>query len=75
MTRALRLHERHTRAELVAMVAELQDDPASQQWGALHLLTPKARRRLDDLMLAIYWHDAPRGNTKMTRAEPQTKWW
>ncbi len=75
MTRALRLHERHTRAELTAQVQALRDDPDSQQSGTLHLLTPTARRLFDDLMLAIYWHDAPRGNTKMKRAEPQKKWW
>ncbi len=75
MTRALRLHERHTRAALAVQVQALRDDPASQQTDELHLLTPKAQRLFNDLMLAIYWHDAPRGNTKMARAEPQTKWW
>jgi len=75
MTRALRLHRRHTRDELAAQVQALRDDPSAQQAGTLHLLTPRARRLLDDLLLALYWHDAPRGNVRMNRAEPQTKWW
>ncbi len=67
MTRALRLHRRHTRDELAEQVQALRDDPDAQQAGALHLLTPKARRLHDDLLLAFYWHDAPRGNTKTGR--------
>lgn len=55
MSRALRLHERHSRAELVAKVEALRNDPANQQVGELHLLTPKARCLLDDLLLAIYF--------------------
>ncbi|MGM0783848.1 MAG: hypothetical protein ACQEUM_07035 [Pseudomonadota bacterium] len=75
MSRALRLHERHTRAELAAKIQALRDDPESQQAGSLHLLTPKAQRLLDDLLWAHYWHDAPKGGAHMARAEPQTKWW
>ena len=73
MTRALRLHELHTRAELVAMVQAIHDDP--EQHETPLQLTRKARQRLDDLLLALYWHDAPRGNTRQRAAQPQTKWW
>lgn len=75
MSRALRLHESHTRAELVAMLRELKVDPESQQQDGIHLLTPKARRLHDDITWAIYWHDTPRGNTRMNASQPETKWW
>lgn len=75
MTRALRLHNTHTRGELAERIQALREDPSAQQAGTLHLLTPEARRLLDDLLLAHYWHDAPQGNTRMARAEPQTKIW
>ncbi len=75
MTRALRLHERHSREELAEKVRQLSADPANHQAGELQLLTPRARRLRDGLLLAIYWYDAPKGNTRMARAAPQTKWW
>lgn len=75
MSRALRLHESYTRPELVEQVRQLQADPAAQQTGELHLLTRAARRKLGDLLLAIYWHDRPLGNTRQQPAQPDMKWW
>lgn len=75
MSRARRLHERYTRVELAEQVRQLQADPAAQQPGSLHLLNQAARRKLDDLLLAMYWHDAPQGNTRQHTTPPDTKWW
>jgi len=75
MSRALRLHQTHTRAELVDAIEALRSDPDARQEGSLHILTPKAQRRLDDLLWALYWHDAPQGNTRMARPKHTGKWW
>lgn len=75
MSRALRLHEHHTRAELVEKLEAVKADPCSFTEGGLHLFTPQARRLMDDLLLAIYWHDASGGNTNMNRAAPAVKNW
>ncbi len=75
MTRALRLHDKHSKAVLIAKLDALREAPESQARDVLPLLTPKAQRLMDDLLLAIYWHDAPQGNTRMQRAKPTEKWW
>lgn len=78
MSRALRLHERHSKAELAQMHRELLADPASRRDPAqrhIELLTPKARKLADDIMLAIYWYDAPKGNQRMQSVAPQGKFW
>lgn len=75
MSRALRLHESHTKPELVAKLEELRADPTVRATDGIYLLTPKAQRLFDDLMLAIYWHDRPKGNTHMRAAKPEAKWW
>lgn len=75
MTRALRLHQTHTRTELVEAIDALRSDPEARQEGSLHLLTPKAQQRLDDLLLALYWCDAPQGNARMARTKHKGKWW
>jgi hypothetical protein len=74
--RALRLHQLHSREELVAMLERVTNDPESQaKDGGIHLYTRKARKLIDDITWAIYWHGAPQGNTRMTANGPQAKWW
>lgn len=75
MSRALRLHEKHTKAELVEKLDALKADPAMQSKGDIWMLNAKGQRLMDDLLLAIYWHDRPNGNTHMAAEKPQTKWW
>lgn len=53
----VRLYERHTTPELVAMAQALRDDPANRAEG-LYLYTPQTRRKLDAIAQAIAWHSA-----------------
>lgn len=74
--RSLRLHDQYTRAELVEMQNRVTADPASKATDDdLHLYNRRARKLLDDIGWAIYWHGAPRGNTRMQASQPQAKWW
>lgn len=54
MSRAVRLYDRHTQAELVAKLEEVQ---ARQRRvpGDIHLLDPKDRKLSEDLARAISW--------------------
>jgi hypothetical protein len=54
---SVRLYERHTTPELVAMAQALRDDPANRAQG-LYLYTPQTRRKLDAIAQAIAWHSA-----------------
>lgn len=74
--RALRLHQLHSREELVAMQERVTRDPeSSAKGGGIHLYNPKARKLLDDIGWAIYWHGSPQGNARMRTNGPQAKWW
>ena len=74
--RALHLHRKYTRAQLVAMQKALRDDPHYQRkGGSLYLLTAEGQRLHDDIGWAIYWHHAPKGNTHMQHEPAQTRWW
>ena len=74
--RALRLHQLYSREALVAMQERVTNDPESKATdGGLHLYNQRARKLLDDIGWAIYWHGAPQGNTRMTANGPQAKWW
>jgi len=53
----VRLYERHTMHELVAMAQALRDDPVNRAEG-LYLYTPQTRRKLDAIAQAIAWHSA-----------------
>jgi hypothetical protein len=78
MSRALRLHERHTKSELAQMHRDLLadgDNRAAPRPGQIEILTPKARKLADDILLAIYWHNAPKGNTRMQSVAPQGRFW
>lgn len=74
MSRALRLHEKHTKTELLALAEEVKADPANRN-GGFYLYTTKTRKLLEDIQWAIYWHQAPNGNGCIHRAAPQTKYW
>lgn len=75
MNRAMRLHEKHTREELADKIRELQSYPEARVIGGLSKLSPKHERLLKDLLLAHYWHCAPKGNKQMQSAPPQAKLW
>lgn len=53
----VRLYDRHTTPELVAMAQALRDDPVNRAEG-LYLYTPQTRRKLDAIAQAIAWHSA-----------------
>ena len=72
--RALRLHHQYTRAELVAMQERVKEQNDGTGEG-LYRYNRAARKMLDDIGWAIYWHDAPLGNTRMAPAKPKSKWW
>lgn len=72
--RALRLHEKHSRAELVQLQERVKEQNDGTGEG-LHRYNRTARKMLDDIGWAIYWHDAPQGNTRMAPAKPKAKWW
>ena len=72
--RALRLHEKHSRTELVQMLDRIKHHNRGTGEG-LHLYNKQARQLLDDIGWAIYWHDAPQGNTRMAPEKPTAKWW
>ena len=74
--RAIRLHRQHSREKLVAMQRALLSDPHYQRKdGSLHLLTKAGQKLHDDIGWALYWHDAPKGNTHMQREPAQGRWW
>lgn len=76
MSRAIRLHEKHTQRELAQMAQDVLADPSNKaEKGSLYKLTPKARKLHDDICWAIYWHQAPKGNTGMQSVAPQGRWW
>jgi hypothetical protein len=65
---AVRLYERHTMHELVAMAQALRDDPVNRAEG-LYLYTPQTRRKLDAIAQAITWHCA---DNRAARGNPVT---
>jgi len=74
--RALRLHEKHSKDELVQMQRDVLADPQNRNpSGGVYVLTPKAAKLHEDLGWAIYWHGAPKGNTRMHSPLPQMKFW
>lgn len=73
MSRALRLHERHTREELVAMLGEVHK--RMDKAHGIHLLAPKDRKLHSDILWAIYWHDAPTGSRGQARGIEKRKNW
>lgn len=54
MSRATRLYDRHTEAELVAKLQEVQERQRKIP-GDIHLLSPKDGKLSDDLAWAISW--------------------
>ena len=74
--RAIKLHEKYTRVELVEMQGALKKNPQYQSKdGSIWLLNKKGQRLHEDIGWAIYWHGAPRGNTKMARETAQKRYW
>ncbi|RFA24434.1 hypothetical protein CAI21_21665 [Alkalilimnicola ehrlichii] len=75
--RALRLHEKYSKKQLVAMQRALRNDSRYQRKNddSIWLLTSEGQRLHDDIGWAIYWHDAPNGNARMHTAKPQMKNW
>ena len=64
MTAALTLYKRKTQAELTAMQQAIRDDPACRMppGSGIHIYTPKARKKLQDIAWAIRYHlDDKRG--------------
>lgn len=52
-----RLYQRHDLAALQALRVAVEQDPANREApGGLHLYTPKARKRLEAIAWAIYYH-------------------
>lgn len=51
------LFKRYSMAELIAMKEDIQRKPENQMKpGSLYLYTPKARKWLDEIGWAIYYH-------------------
>ncbi|MGM0825658.1 MAG: hypothetical protein ACQEUY_13175 [Pseudomonadota bacterium] len=74
--RALRLHQLHSREELVSMLERVKSDSENlTKEASLHLYNKRARQLLDDIGWALYWHARPSGNTRMAPAKPKAKWW
>lgn len=74
--RALRLHQSHSREELVAMLERVKSDPENlTKEASLHLYNRRARKLIDDIGWALYWRARPNGNTRMAPAKPKAKWW
>lgn len=73
--RAIRLHEKHSREELVQMLEEVKRDSQYQARDGIYLLNRRGRKLADDILWAIYWHDRPQGNTEMRLEPAQAKWW
>ena len=74
--RAMRFHDRYTKAELIAMQQSLFSDPRyANEERSLFRLNSQGRRLHEDIGWAIYWHNAPRGNEKQAVAPVQRKWW
>lgn len=70
-SRALRLHDKHTFAELGAMLDDIKADPASREGAkGLFIYNDKAIRKMADIGWAMYWHRRPRGNTHMQPGTP-----
>lgn len=76
MNRALKLHSKHTRSELLVMARQVKDDPASREGArGLYIYNRKAMKFLEDIQWAIYWHHSPQGNSSLNRAPPDVKRW
>lgn len=76
MSRALKLHNKHSCSELAAMAERVKSDPASSEGASgINLYNRKTMKLLEDIQWAIYWHHNPRGNVRMNGAAPQTKYW
>ena len=74
--RALRLHDKHSRAELMEMERQVKANPENAAAeGDLYLYNKRARKLLDDIGWALYWNARPSGNTRMAPAKPKAKWW
>lgn len=72
----MRFNQLYSRKRLVAMLDEVKDDAASKsQDDSIHIYNSRARKLINDITWAIYWHDAPQGNTRMQANKPQEKWW
>lgn len=59
--RAVELYRRHSPDELVRMAEEIRRNPANRQHGGLYHFTPAARRKLNEIRWAIYFHLQDRG--------------
>lgn len=64
MTRALKLYKKHTQAELLALQAGIEADPANRNpQGSFQIYTERARRQLSDIATAITHHLADKRAT------------
>lgn len=53
------------------MLERVTNDPDSQaKDGGIHVYNRKARKLIDDITWAIYWHGAPQGNARMAYQRP-----
>ena len=74
--RALRLCERHTREELLAMEESVKNDPESyKEATGLYLYNNKALKMLEDIRWALYWKRNPKGNRIIRQGPNQGKYW
>lgn len=55
--------------------AEAERDDLRAKMDAIGELCPTHYEDRDELLLAMYWHDAPQGNTRQLTAPPAAKWW
>lgn len=57
MSRGLALYKRHSMEELGSMQRAIHADPACRNLsGGIHLYTPNARKKLEDIAWAIRYH-------------------
>lgn len=53
---AISLYSKKTKAELLAMQAAIQDDPANRNTHGIYIYKPAARKKLDAIAVAITMH-------------------
>lgn len=59
--RSVELYRRHSLDELVRMAEEIRANPANRLDGGLYHFTRAARRKLNEISWAIYFHLQDRG--------------
>lgn len=56
MSEGLRLYQKHTLPELLAMQAQIWAEKQRKVAGSIHLYDKQTRRKLDAIGWAIYYH-------------------